>query len=56
MDLKEIEVRNLENCIKQIFYKSEITESDVRTANFLIEKWKKLTNWIERIELPIKIN
>jgi hypothetical protein len=56
MDLKEIEVRNLENCIKQIFYKSEITESDVRTANFLIAKWKKLTNWIERTELPIKIN
>jgi hypothetical protein len=56
MDLKEIEVRNIENAIKRIFNKEVITESDVRTANFLIEKWKKLTNWIERTELPIKIN
>ena len=35
MDLKEIEVRNLENCIKQIFYKSEITESEYYNSGYL---------------------
>lgn len=54
MNLKEIEVRNIENCIKRIFYKSELTQSDVTTANILIEKWKKLTNWVEETENPIK--
>lgn len=54
MNLKEIEVRNIEDCIKRIFYKTEITQSDVITANLLIEKWKKLTNWVEETENPIK--
>ena len=56
MDLKEIEVRNIEDCIKRIFYKKEITQSDIMTANVLIEKWKKLTNWVEKTDLPIRIN
>jgi hypothetical protein len=54
MDLKEIEVRNIENIIKRIFNKEVITETDIDIHNLLINKWKKLTNWVEKTENPIK--
>jgi hypothetical protein len=54
MNTQEIELVNLENCIRQIFNKTEITKSDVETSNVLIEKWKKLTHWVEKTENPIK--
>jgi hypothetical protein len=31
-------------------------DSEVILATKLINKWKKLTNWIEAIEYPIKID
>lgn len=56
MTTTEFEIRNLENAIKHIFYKKEITQDDVTLANKFIAKWKLLTNWVERTELPILIN
>lgn len=52
----EIEIRTIENTIKFIFYKDNLMDSEVKLATKLINKWKKLTNWIEAIEYPIKID
>jgi hypothetical protein len=52
----EIEIRTIENTIKFIFYKDNLMDSEVILATKLINKWKKLTNWIEAIEYPIKID
>lgn len=42
--------------LKAMLRKKTITESDVQLANYWIEKWKKLTNWIdEDTNLPKKI-
>ncbi len=54
MNLREVELRDIENAIKFIFNKKEITELDIRNANILINMWKKLTHWVERTENPIK--
>ena len=52
----EIEIRTIENTIKFIFFKDNLMDSEVILATKLINKWKKLTNWIEAIEYPIKID
>jgi hypothetical protein len=54
MNTKESEIVSLENCIKNIFRKTEITKIDVETSNILIDRWKKLTRWVEKTENPIK--
>lgn len=56
MTKKDFEIRTLEDSIKRIFYKKEITKDDVNLANKFIAKWKRLTNWIENEEFPILIN
>jgi hypothetical protein len=56
MTTAEFEIRTLEDSIKRIFYKKEITQEDVALGNRFIAKWKLLTGWIERTELPILIN
>jgi hypothetical protein len=56
MTTAEFEIRTLEDSIKRIFYKKEITQEDVALGNRFIAKWKLLTGWIERTELPIKLN
>ena len=33
--------------IKAMLRKDKITQSDIQLANYWIEKWKKLTNWID---------
>ena len=55
MTTTEFEIRTLEDSIKRIFYKKEITQDDVTLANRFIAKWKLLTNWVERTEFPIKL-
>ena len=52
----EIEIRTIENTIKFIFYKDNLMDSEVKLATKLINKWKKLTNWVEAIEYPVKID
>ena len=37
----------LEYEIKCIFNKETITDADVQLGKCLINKWKKLTNWVE---------
>lgn len=37
----------LEYYIKCIFFKENISDADVQLANHYINKWKKLTNWVE---------
>jgi hypothetical protein len=53
MTTTDVEIYTLEDSIKRIFYKKEITQEDVALANKFIAKWKLLTGWIERTELPI---
>ena len=55
MTTTDFEIRTLEDSIKRIFYKKEITQDDVALANRFIAKWKLLTNWVERTEFPIKL-
>lgn len=43
----ENELGELEEDIRDIFYKEHITSFLVHKANRLIKKWKKLTNWKE---------
>ena len=52
----ELEIKTIENTIKFIFFKDNLMDSEVILATKLINKWKKLTNWIEAIEYPIKID
>jgi hypothetical protein len=52
----EIEIRRCELRAKEIFAKPTITDADAQLGKHLIEKWKRLTGWIERTELPILIN
>jgi hypothetical protein len=52
----ELEIKTIENTIKFIFFKDNLMEDEVILATKLINKWKKLTNWIEAIEYPIKID
>lgn len=33
--------------LKAMLRKEKITDSDIQLANYWIEKWKKLTNWID---------
>lgn len=54
MNLKESKVRNIENAIKRIFNKEVITDIDIDITNLLINKWKRLTSWVEKTENPIK--
>ena len=41
-----METLRIEYEIKCIFNKENITDADVQLANYLINKWKKLTNWV----------
>ncbi len=41
-----MEILLLENEIKSIFAKNTITDADVQLGNYLIKRWKKLTNWV----------
>lgn len=41
-----MEALRIEFEIKCIFNKETITDADVQLANYLIKKWKKLTNWV----------
>lgn len=56
MTTTDFEIRTLEDSIKRIFYKKELTQDDVTLANKFIAKWKLLTNWVERTEFPIKLD
>ena len=40
-------ITDIENEIKRIFAKDRITDADVHLGTFLINKWKRLTNWLE---------
>ena len=42
-----MEILLIEFEIKNIFAKETITDADVHLAKFLINKWKRLTNWVE---------
>lgn len=41
-----MEILQLEIEIKEIFAKNTITDADVHLGTFLINKWKRLTNWV----------
>jgi hypothetical protein len=41
-----MEILVIEFEIKCIFNKETITDADVHLANYLINKWKRLTNWV----------
>jgi hypothetical protein len=41
-----MEILLIEFEIKNIFAKETITDADVHLANYLINKWKRLTNWV----------
>ena len=56
MTTTEFEIRTLEDSIKRIYHKKELTQDDVTLANKFIAKWKLLTNWVERTEFPIKLD
>ncbi len=49
----EIEIRMCEQRAKEIFAKPIITDADAQLGKYFIEKWKRLSGWIERTELPI---
>jgi hypothetical protein len=42
-----MEILRIENEIKHIFAKDKITDADIHLGKFLINKWKRLTNWVE---------
>ena len=50
---EEIEIKLIEDRIKEIFVKDEITIDDVERGNYFINKWKTLMNWVERTEYPL---
>jgi hypothetical protein len=54
MITNNFDIKELENTIKFIFNKKEITQVDIETSNKLIEKWKRITHWVEKTENPIK--
>jgi hypothetical protein len=54
MITNNFDIKELENTIKFIFNKKEITQVDVETAKKLIDKWKRITHWVEKTENPIK--
>lgn len=54
MTEQQFEINTIENTIKFIFNKETIDDDDVIIGNKLIDKWKRLTGWIERTE-PVLI-
>ena len=40
-------LQQIEDEVKRIFAKEKITDADVHFGTFLINKWKRLTNWVE---------
>ena len=50
MTEQQFEIKTIETTIKFIFNKENITDDDVIIGNKLINKWKKLTNWVECTE------
>ena len=49
----ELEAKMCESRAKEIFAKKEINDEDVALGNYFINKWKRLTNHVERTESPI---
>jgi hypothetical protein len=49
----ELEAKMCESRIKEIFAKETIKEEDVALGNYFLNKWKRLTNHVERTENPI---
>ena len=49
----ELDVKMCESRIKEIFAKETIYKEDVVLGNYFINKWKRLTNHVERTESPI---
>lgn len=54
MTQKQTEIKTIEATIKFIFYKKVLTQDDVIIGTRLINKWKKLSGWVERSAYPIK--
>lgn len=54
MTTNEFQIKTIEDTIKFIFNKEIITDDDVVIGSRLIDKWKKLTGWVERTE-PVLI-
>jgi hypothetical protein len=52
----ELEIKTIENTIKFIFFKDNLMDDEVILATKLIDKWKKLSGWVEATESPIVIN
>ena len=50
----QTELKTIESTIKFIFNKKELTQNDVIIGTRLINKWKKLSGWVERSAYPIK--
>ena len=40
-------IEQLETNIKAVFKKEKITDTDIQISNYWINKWKKLTNWVD---------
>ncbi len=49
----EVEAKMCADRAKEIFAKEHISDTDVQFGTYFINKWKKLTNWVERTESPI---
>lgn len=49
----EIEAKMCADRAKEIFAKETINDEDVALGNYFINKWKRLTNHVERTESPI---
>lgn len=52
----QVEIRNLERRLKEIFHKEKITQDDVNKSNKFMSRWKELTGHTERTECPILID
>jgi len=49
----ELDIRTCEEKAKEIFAKPIISDADAELGKFFIEKWKRLSGWVEKTELPI---
>ena len=50
---KEVELREYEQKAKDIFKQETISDSDAKLGAYYINKWKELSNHIERTQNPI---
>lgn len=49
----DLEIKMCEDRAKEIFAKPIITDADAQLGKYFINKWKRLSGWVERTELPI---